>query len=281
MIKAVSYWCTEGGLAGTNPIHAAAASVREAGFDGIELAIADAGVLHVESTEAECRELAEQVKAAGLTLQTAACGLSWAKNPASDDAEVRRQSIDTHARALQRTAWLGCDAMLMVPGVVTSPIAPDQCVRYDVAVDRVREAVGELLKTAEDVGVDLCIENVWNGLFLSPIELRDFVDSFDSDRLGVYFDVGNLLRYHQHPPHWIELLGQRIKRVHIKEFNETFGFVGGYMFSDLLNGQVPWAATMQALREVGYDRTIVAEMLPHDPGVLARTSAAMDVILAM
>jgi len=39
----------------------------------------------------------------------------------------------------------------------------------------------------------LCIENVWNGLFYSPIELRDFVDSFDSEKLGVYLDVGNLI----------------------------------------------------------------------------------------
>ena len=36
-----------------------------------------------------------------------------------------------------------------------------------------------------------------------------------------------------------------------------------------------------ALRAIGYDKTLVAEMLPWDPTILARTSAAMDVIMAM
>ena len=281
MIKAISYWSTENGLAGTNPIEAAVQAVKGAGFEGIELSIGDAGVLHIESSEADCQAIRQQVDAGGLALQTAACGLSWGLNPTSNEPSVRAAAIDAHRKALQRAGWLGCQAMLMVPGVVTSPIAPDECVRYDHAVARVQEAVEALLPTAEESGVDLCLENVWNGLFLSPLELRDFVDQFSSQRIGVYLDVGNLLRYHQYPPHWIELLGERIKRVHIKEFNETFGFVGGYMFSDLMNGQVPWAATMQALRDVGYDRTLVAEMLPHDSGTLERTSAAMNVILAM
>jgi len=67
---------------------------------------------------------------------------------------------------------------LYVPGVVKSPIS-SEIVRYDRALERARKAINELLPIAEDLDVDLCIENVWNGLFYSPIELRDFVDSFD------------------------------------------------------------------------------------------------------
>ena len=73
-------------------------------------------------------------------------------------------------------------------------------------------------------------ENVWNGMFYSPLECADFVDSFQSERLGVYLDVGNLLGYQQYPPHWIELLGKRIKRIHIKDYQESFGFIGSYSF---------------------------------------------------
>ena len=74
-----------------------------------------------------------------------------------------------------------------------------------------------MLPIAEDLNVDLCMENVWNGFFYSPIELRDFVDSFDSDKLGIYLDIGNLIGYQQYPPHWVELLNSRIKRVQIKD----------------------------------------------------------------
>ena len=39
--------------------------------------------------------------------------------------------------------------------------------------------------------------------------------------------------------------------------------------------------TMAAIKAVGYDDTLVCEMLPSDPAVLGRTSAAMDVIMAL
>jgi len=280
MIKAISYWCTKEGLAGTYPINNAVADVKAAGFEGIELSVGLDGVLHTKSTQAECEAIRNQVADAGLKLETVAAGITWAVNPTSNDEDVRKQSIELHAAALERASWLGAKSMLMVPGVVCSPISPDK-IRYDHALSRCREAVTQLLETAEKVDVELCLENVWNGLFYSPVEFADFVDTIGSDKLGIYFDVGNCVGYHQYPPHWIELLGKHIKRVHIKDFNETFNWTGGYSFCALGAGQVPWPETMAALKAIGYDKTLVAEMLPWDPCVLERTSAEMDVIMKM
>ena len=52
-------------------------------------------------------------------------------------------------------------------------------------------------------------------------------------------------------------------------------------FCDLGAGDVPWKDTMKALRGIGYDKTLVAEMMPWDLGVLQRTSAALDAIMAL
>jgi hexulose-6-phosphate isomerase len=281
MIKCISYWSMPDGLAGTCPIADALARAADAGFDGLELCVGTDGVLTPETSEADCEAIRRQVEAAGLVAQTLASGMSWAVNPTSDDPAVRDRAVDLHAGALRRAAWLGCKAMLFVPGVVASPIAPEETIRYDLAVERAREAVGRLLETAEAVGVDLCLENVWNGLFYSPLELAAFVDGFGSERLGVYFDAANVLGYHQWPPHWIELLGARIRRVHVKGYRETFGWTGEYAFCDLGEGDVPWPETMAALADAGYDGTLVAEMLPYSDGLLERTSAAMDRILAL
>ncbi len=278
MIKGISYWSTQNGLAGTEPIDSALAQVREAGFDAMELCIAAEGAFHTQMSQADCEKIRAKIDAAGVTVRSVAAGLSWAFSPTSNDAAVREKSIQLHTDALQRTAWVGCQAMLVVPGVVKSPIS-DDVVRYDHARQRAADAVAQLLDTAEKVGVDVCVENVWNGLFYSPLEFIDFVDSFGSDRLGIYFDVGNVLGYHQHPPHWIELLGKRIRRVHIKDFKQDIGSLAG--FCDLMAGDVPWAESIAALRAIGYDDTVVAEMMPWDPTVLKRTSVAMDTILAM
>jgi L-ribulose-5-phosphate 3-epimerase len=280
MIKAISYWSAgEDGLAGTLAIQSALDAAKAASFAGLELCIASEGALNTQMSQADYETVRSQIDQSGLVVQTVACGITWGCNPTSNDSAERAKSIQLHCQAIERTAWLGCDAMLFIPGVVKSPISPD-IVRYDHAVARAREAVEQVLAVAEKVGVDLCLENVWNGLFYSPVEFVDFIDSFASDRLGVYFDVGNVLGYHQHPPHWIELLGKRIKRVHIKDFNEDFNWTGSYSFCDLGAGQVPWPETMAALREIEYDQTMVGEMLPWDENILERTSKAMDRILA-
>ena len=280
VIKSISYWSVEGGLAGDRPIPEALADVKAAGFAGMELCIGLEGVLTPATSQSECEALRRTIDASGLVVQTLASGMSWALNPASNDPQVRAKAREATAAALQRAAWLGCDSLLFVPGVVRSPIVPAECVRYEVAVERVTEVVKSLLDVAENAKVDLCIENVWNGLFYSPLELKQFIDSFDNPRLGVYFDVGNVLGYHQYPPHWIELLGPRIKRVHAKDFRHNFDWNGSYSFCALGEGDMPWPETMASLRAIRYDRTLVAEMLPYRAGLLEEASRAVDAILA-
>ncbi len=281
MIKSISYWSFEQGLAGTHPIDLALAQASEAGFEAVELAIGADGAFHVDMTETQCSAISKQIAQSGIGVPTVAAGLSWGCNPVSDEAWVREQSIQMHAKALRLTGAIGAKAMLMVPGYIGGPIGAGGPVRYDKALDRLRDAVDQLLPVAEQADVELCLENVWNGLFYSPLEFNRFIDSFNVSRLGIYFDVGNLLGYHQHPPHWIELLAHRIKRVHIKDYIENFGFVGGFSFTSLDAGQVPWQETMRALKQIGYDQTITAEMLPWDPGLLKRTSLEMDRIMTL
>ncbi len=279
MIKSISYWSMPGGLEGSCGIEDAAAMAKAAGFDGLELCVAEEGVLTPSTDQAACERYKKIVADQGLALETLASGMSWAHSPTDPNPDVRKKAIELHAGALQRAAWLGCEAMLFVPGAVKILWEPAfGPVPYDQAAEWAREAVEALLPVAEATGVDLCIENVWNGLFYSPLEFAAFIDSFDHPRLGVYFDAGNVLGYHQHPPHWITLLGDRIRRVHIKDFNCSVGTLDG--FCDLLDGDVPFPEVMSALRQIGYDRTLVAEMMPPDDTLLERTSGAMDRILA-
>jgi hexulose-6-phosphate isomerase len=276
----ISYWSVEGGLAGTRPVEEAMQEARDAGFDGIELAIGTSGVLTTETDQATCESYRRSAERIGINMKTLACGISWAVSPTSADPAVRAKAIALHGAALQRAAWLGADSMLMVPGAVMIPWdASYGPVKYDEAVAWAREAAKQLAPIAEKVRVDLCLENVWNGMFYSPLEFAAFIDSIASERVGVYFDVGNVLGYHQHPPHWIEILGKRIRRVHIKDFKREVGNLSG--FCDLLEGDVPWKQTMQALRAIGYDKTLVAEMMPPDPMLLKRTRAAMEKIVKM
>ena len=275
MIKGISYLSFEDGLSNNESIESALSQTKKNGFDALELSVSSEGVINTNTSKAECEIIRKKIDDSGIFVDSIATGMSWGVSPTSNDRSIREKSIKLHQDALKVASFLDCKALLFVPGVVKSPISPD-IVRYDKALDRLREAINQMLPIAEDLNVDLCMENVWNGFFYSPIELRDFVDSFDSDRLGVYLDIGNLIGYQQYPPHWVELLNSRIKRVQIKDFQENFDWTGSFSFCDIGAGDVPWKETIAALNAIQYKSTIIAEMLPWDETILSRTSAAMD-----
>src|SRR3954471_16393187 len=152
----ISYWSIKGGLANTRPVEEAMREAKAAGFDGIELAIGTSGVLTTQTDQATCESYRNAAEQIGINVKTLAAGLSWGCSPTSPDESTRKQSIQLHADALQRAAWLGVDSMLMVPGSVTIPWEPSYGpVKYDQAVKWAEEAAKQLAGVAEKVGVDL------------------------------------------------------------------------------------------------------------------------------
>ena len=271
-----SYWMFEGGLEATLPVPEAMTQAKDLGFDAIELCIGSQGVLTHETTEAQCQEIIAKAKALGIEIAGVASGESWGASPSDDDPAVRAKIIAFTKQALQVTKWLGTDAYLFVPGAVdvffleNSPVVP-----YDVCYERAKEAVSQLVPTAEQLGVTIGLENVWNKFLLSPLEMRDFIDSFDSKAVGSYFDAGNVLLT-GYPDQWIKILGSRIVRVHVKDFKKSVGTAEGFV--DMLEGDVDFEAVKKALAEVGYDGYVTAEMLPYQPGRPEKTAAAMKKI---
>ena len=142
-------------------------------------------------------------------------------------------------------------------------------------------ALTELAPQLEKMGISVGLENVWNGFFLSPFDMVRMIDAVNSPAVGAYFDAGNVAAYSD-PSHWAEILGHRIKRMHLKDFKR--GRVHSGEFANLLEGCIPWPALMQMLRRIGYDGYLTAELdaIPNAPEFLyAITSHAMGILLAL
>ncbi len=279
MLKSISYWSFPKVNGNPCPIETAMRLAKDYGYDAIELTCDLNGPLNPDTTHKECSRWRDAADKIGIALQSVASGMCWSFSPTDNAAEVRKQSILLQKAALDRCAWLGAQTLLHVPGAIVIPWNPSyKPVKYDVALKRAAEAVTELGEHAASLGIELGVENVWNGLFYSPVEFASFIDSFENPAVGVYFDIGNILNHQQWPPHWIEILGKRIKRIHVKDFKCSVGNLSG--FCDLCDGDVPWAETIKALRAIGYEKTLTAEMGATDD-VLPKTSKALDKILAM
>ncbi len=253
---------------------------RDAGFDGVELALNETGEFSLDSTKEEVLAIKEFGESLGLEFYSVASGLYWTYNYTSANPDNVNKAKAITKKQLEVASWLGCDTILVVPGAVEVAFDRGEVVEYDVAYERALAALRELAPYAEKLGVAIGIENVWNEFLLSPMEMADFIDKVGSDFVGSYFDVGNVL-YIGHPEHWIKILGKRIKKVHFKDYRRAAGDL--YGFVDLLSGEVNWPAVMAKLAEIGYDNWVTAEMLPpytHYPeAILYNTSTAMDYII--
>lgn len=254
---------------------------KDAGFDGVEVALAEEGSVNMNSTKEEMLELKAFADELGLELYSVASGLYWTYNYTSANEENREKAKAITKKQLEIASWLGCDTILVVPGAVNVAFEPDsEVVEYDVAYKRALAALKELAPYAEELKVSIGVENVWNKFLLSPVEMAEFIDKVGSDYVGSYFDVGNVLHI-GYPEHWIKVLAGRIKKVHFKDYRRAAGDLCGFV--DILSGDVNWPAVMAQFAKVNYDGWVTAEMLPpytHYPEtIIYNTSNAMDKIL--
>jgi len=139
----------------------------------------------------------------------------------------------------------------------------------------------KVLPMAAAARVYMNMENVWNRFLVSPLEMRRFVDQFESPWLQAHFDIGNIMQYGI-PQDWIRTLGPRIRRVHVKDYKLAAGSAQG-RFVDLWEGDVDWKAVMTAFRAVGYTGYMSPEISyrADQPEQLETVSRQLDRILAL
>jgi L-ribulose-5-phosphate 3-epimerase len=252
MIKSINSWSFND----PNDVTYNAALSAKAGFEAIELALTpEEGPVNWNSSESELGEVRKTVEDSGLQIASLAIGTGWAYPLSSPDKQIAETGMDSIRKGLVAARALGTDGILIVPGTVTPEVS------YEDVWSRTQDRIADLVDDAKAAGVAICVENVWNKFHLSPLEMRDYVDSFDSEFVKVYLDVGNMLLY-GYPQQWIRTLGSRIKKVHFKDFRTSVGNGGGFV--GLLEGDVNWPEVMKAFDEIGYDGPASVEIGPYE-----------------
>ncbi len=245
--------------------------IRAAGFDGVEVR----GGMNRD-------EVLKGRDDSGLQIPSVCCLTHWAK-PLSDPApSVREAGLEGLRIALNDAKIYGASSVLFVPAVVNEHVS------YQDAYQRSQTEIRKVIPLAEELGVKIAIENVWNKFLLSPLEMARYVDEFNSPAVGCHFDIGNVLAFGW-PEQWIPILGKRIQKLHIKEYSrkkqQEEGMPKGFEV-DYLEGDNNWPAIMKALDEIGYHGWAIAEPAFHPKGIepaerLKQIADKMDKILAL
>ncbi len=240
--------------------------VKELGYDGIEL---DSPAKYSRDEVLRARD------ESGLPIHGVVDSVHWRDTLSHADPAVRAKGVEGLRTALADSKAYGGTTVLLVPAVVKKEVS------YADAYTRSQAEIRKVLPLAEDLGIKIALENVWNHFLLSPLEMARYIDELDSPMIGAYFDVGNIVNYGW-PEHWIRTLDKRIMKLDIKEYSrkrrDEEGLWKGFQVK-IGDGDCDWPAVRQALTDINYQGWATAEVPGGDRERLAEIAGRMDAAL--
>ncbi len=164
------------------------------------------------------------------------------------DPATRTERLDRFRWGLERTRALGLADMMLHAGFIPEPADADRMA---------------FLKTLANVG-QLAIDHNVTVAFETGQETADLLDltltELDCPSLRVNFDPANMLLYDKGDPiRAVELLGPRIRSVHVKDANRPLAAGNWGEEVPLGQGQANIKLFVQTLKKVGYRGALCIE----------------------
>ena len=252
-------------------------AMKEAGFEGVE----PQGAMNRE-------EVIAALKETGLKAASVCDHIHWQKTLSHPSENIRKDGLNGLIISLEDAKAYGASSVLLVPGIVKVEGSDRGDSTYQECWDRSIAEIRKAIPTAQKLGVKIAIENVGNNFINTPEQAVDYLKAINSEWVGFHFDIGNHGRMGP-PERWIQLLGKRILKIHIKEFTTAPAPAdpkakAGRDRPKLLEGSNNWKAIMAALDDVGYSGWAISEQPGPQAGTVedARDLAQrMDKIFAL
>jgi hexulose-6-phosphate isomerase len=220
----------------------------QAGFDGVDFD--EAGRFSLDDAR-------QAVQESGVFVHNAINHAHWEKRLTSPIAEDRAVACKNIAHCIRLSHAAGGNGVLIVIGKGEDGSAQE-------IDDRARAEIKTLIPLAASLGQPILFENVWNRMHYDhdalpeqlPNRFIDFVDSFQSPWVGMYYDLGNHWKYGQ-PRQWLKAFGRRAVKLDVKGFSRAKN-----KFVDITSedDDLPWSEVQQGLREIEFTGWATAEV---------------------
>ena len=222
-------------------------AMKEAGFEGVE----PMGGMNREEVIAAFKET-------GLKAASVCDHIHWTKTLSSPSEATRKEGYDGLITALQDAHAYGAGSVLLVPGVVSGASVTRGDSTYQECWDRSIAEIKKAIPVAKQLGVKISIENVGNNFITKPEQAVEYLDAINSEWVAWHFDIGNVGRIGPAAERWIQVIGKRIFRIHIKDYSAKPSDQGNPR-PKLLDGDTNWPAVMKALDNAGYTGWAISE----------------------
>ena len=248
--KAVKYHMVTGTLSVKDKFQL----VKDLGFDGIETRVALG-----EKNRALVDAYRDASQKTGLPIH----GVIHSSNPRLKEA-------------IDQAKYLGANSVLHV-------VPYNQNIGYFENYQQTQRTIQAATSRAEKKQIMILLENVWATFLIDPVAMARYIDEINSPMVGAYFDVGNVVRWGW-PQHWIEVLGSRIKKLDIKEYDLKIamneGMRNGFR-QPLGSGSIDWKKVREQLTRINYQGWATAEVKGGDQSRLKDIAAQMNDVLQL
>ena len=223
-------------------------------------------------TATEAREIKNAADKAGLRIHSVMNQKHWAYPLSSADPAEVDAGIAGMEASIEQAKLYGADTVLPVTAVVREDAT------YEQAWERSQKVIRErVLPVAEKADIVVGIEEVWNKFLRTARDFCQYIDEFNHPLMKAYFDVGNIVHYGV-PEHWIRAIGDRIVKVHLKDYSRKTGFVN---LGDPDDGGVNWPEVRKAFDEIGYHGAATVELRAGDRAYLDDLGKRVDRLLSL
>jgi L-ribulose-5-phosphate 3-epimerase len=239
-------------------------AMKAAGFEGVE----PLGAMNRE-------EVIAALKETGLKAASVCDHIHWVKPLSAPDEATRKLGLDGLIHSLEDAKAYGATSVLLVPADARKGPTFQEC--WDRSIAEIRKAI----PVAKKLGVKIAIENVGNEFLVTPEQAVKYLDAINSEWVAWHFDIGNVGRRGPAAEKWIDVLGKRIVRIHVKDYSAQPaepGAKAGANRPKLMDGDTNWPAVMAALDKAGYSGWAITEQ----PGnQTADVESARDMVQRM
>ena len=148
-------------------------------------------------------------------------------NPANPDPQARENSILRFIDHLRYAKRIGADMVGTETGRFSTDFSVTPATRTEECYQTVLNSFRRIVRAAEQIGVTVGVEGVFDHTLYDPAMMKRFLDDIDSENVEVILDAVNLI-----PPEAefnpemqdriiaqaFELYGRRISVLHLKDF---------------------------------------------------------------
>jgi 5-keto-L-gluconate epimerase len=235
------------------------ARIASLGYEGVELAIRDPGLVDLDILEAQVRKYNLRVPAIGTGQAWGEEGLSFT----DADPAIRRAAVERIKSHVPLASIFGAVIIIgLIRGIVKPGVESGQAMEWLI------EALRECSAAAKAHGIRLALEPInryETTLINNTLQGLDLIESVGADNFGLLLDTFHMNIEEPVIEDSLRQCGERIFHFHVADSNRGYPGAGHLDFRSILN----------TLFSTGYSGWVSGEFIPKpDAGTAAQKSIA-------